>query len=375
MTWNCKMKRQCSVLCLSLLVIMAGIHANAQSSWGYTNVYYDPYYDWIGAYAVTSPDYSTQFYYDPKVSIILSGTDGFYDSYYCYNPSWCQSGNDAWVGLTAPPTPGANYTSIAYHYLDVYYSYYDVDPWCTFGCSDWYDAYGYSYAECSPSCRADPTCYCVDAIGHIGSWTWYPPIIAVLTYLGEEYLGESEDEEISPVPALIVRNGGSLVSAGSTVHITAGSATSPPQMPALSTQLVGGSLAGSTTWRIGIQYSGNGRSDSDSFPVGGSTTLPSMQTWATHSDFGGSHRGGTATIRYRYSNQPERSFSFQIRGTNPTEADVKGKVGNSPWFLSRLIRQESAFRQFNGQDPLFGSPNGWGMMQIDPPPGPQEIWN
>lgn len=346
-----------------------------QSAWGYTDVSYNPAYDWIDAHAVTYPDYSTQYYYDPRVSLVLSGTDGFYDSIYCYYASYCSAGDMAWLGLVAAPTPGASYSSTAYHELEVYYYYWEQDPGCTYGCWDWYDAFGYSFDECSPSCKADPNCFCVDAWGTPPSWYWYPPLIPVLVYAGSQDLGQSNDTVENPVPALQVRYNGSPIPQGSTTFITAGSSSSPPQMPALTAQLTGTGLISSTSWRMSVEYNGHGRADSDSFPVSSTRTLPSVSIWDIRSDTGEHNRGGTATIRYRYSDHPERTFSFQIRGTNPTEANVKGKIGNSPWFLTRLVRQESAYRQFNGSDPLFGPPNGWGMMQIDPPPGPQEIWN
>ena len=362
-------------LLLPLVLLGAAVCGHAQSAQGYSDVYYDPDYDWVAAIAVTWPDYSTQYYYDPIVSLTLSGTDGFYDSFFCTIPSQCDNGDYAWAGLSATPTPGASYTVHAYHSVEIYYYYYEVDPGCTWGCNDFYDAFGYSFDECSPQCEADPTCYCVDVWGSPSSWYWYAPAIAVLVYMGQQDLGESTDELESPVPVLEVRDGGALISPGQTVNITAGTGSSAPQMAPLTARLVGPSLIGNTTWRIRVQYSGHGRSDSDYFPVGSSRVLSSASSWDVRSDFAGNVRGGSATITYRYSNHPERSFSFQVRGTNPTEADAKSRLGSSPWFLTRLVRQESGIRQFSGSDPLFGDPNGWGMMQLDPPPGPQEIWS
>jgi len=43
--------------------------------------------------------------------------------------------------------------------------------------------------------------------------------------------------------------------------------------------------------------------------------------------------------------------------------------------LTRIVRWESAFQQFSGSNPNFGAPHGYGMMMLDPPPGPQQIWN
>jgi hypothetical protein len=144
-------------------------------------------------------------------------------------------------------------------------------------------------------------------------------------------------------------------------------------MPALSAHLTSASLVGTTTWKTRIDYNGHGRGDSDWFASSSGTTLPAASTW--NINFGSLTRGGTATLYYRYNSQAEKYFTFTIGGTNPSENDAKGKLGSDPWFLTRIARQESGIHQFSGSSPLFGSPNGWGIMQVDPPPGPEQIWN
>lgn len=177
------------------------------------------------------------------------------------------------------------------------------------------------------------------------------------------------------MPVLEVRNDNVPISEGQTVTITAGNASSSPQMPALTARLVGPSVTGNTTWRMETVYTDHARSDADAFPSA-PRVLPSTSVWDIRSDTGGTIRGGTATVRYTYNNRPELTFSFQIRGTNASEADARARLGASPWFLTRIARQESGIRQFDsGGAPVFGSPNGWGLMQLDPPPGSSEIWS
>jgi hypothetical protein len=184
---------------LAAVLLGASICARGQSVWGYSFVYYDPEYDWTSGVGVTYPDYSTQYYYDPKVHLTLTGTDGFFDDFYCAYPTPCNLGDYAWAGLgVQPPTPGATYTVTAYHYVDVYYRYYDIDSGCMYSCSDWYDAFGYSFDLCSPECQADPMCYCVTRVGLPSDWYWYPPLITALVYIAEQYLGESSDEMTMP---------------------------------------------------------------------------------------------------------------------------------------------------------------------------------
>ena len=66
--------------------------------------------------------------------------------------------------------------------------------------------------------------------------------------------------------------------------------------------------------------------------------------------------GGKATINYRRrGSTEEHSFVFYIRGTNPTHADVEDEAcpnnNCDPWFLKKLIHQESSFRQFHDDNP------------------------
>lgn len=363
------------VVVAALALSGAAVCARAQSTWGWADIYYDPVYDWIGAIGITWPDYSTDYYYDPKVDLFLLGTNGFYDQYYCTFQTPCDEGDHAWAGLTAPAQPGVMYTVYANHKVDVYFYHYQIDPYCSYGCYDWYDAYGYSFDQCTPGCQSDPQCWCVDIISTSPGKIWYPPLFTVLLWMALADLGWNEESVTLPMPVLEVRKDGVLITDGHTVHLTEGSAFSPPQMPALTARLLGPPLGGTTTWKITTQYTGHGRNDSDTYPSAGGAVLPSSSTWDIRAAFGSYVRGGTATITYRYNTSPESAFTFQIRGTNPSEANAKTRLGSSPWFLTRIARQESGIRQFNGNDPLFGAPNGWGMMQLDPPPGPQEIWS
>ncbi len=341
----------------AFLLLGAGACAWGQYSEGHAGVYYDEVYDVVIGFGVTWPDYSTDYYYDPRVDVGLYSDNGFDEIEFGFG------GVDGYasVGVVAPAEPGVTYTVKSYHSVDVYYSYYDIDPWCSYSCYDWYDAYGYSLA--------------LTTIGEVPDLIWYPSFTLALVYLANQYMGMNEQDLIEPIPLLHVKNGVEEISGGAYAFITAGSSSSPPQMPPLTAYLTGASLTGNTTWKINVSYYDNGRSDDDTYPNSSGSTLSSTSTWNTQSDFGSNHRGGTATIQYKYNSYPWRSFVLHIGGTNPSEANAKSYLGSSPWFLKRIARQESGIQQFSSSDPKFGSPNGWGMMQLDPPPGPQEIWS
>jgi len=130
-------------------------------------------------------------------------------------------------------------------------------------------------------------------------------------------------------------------------------------------------------FRLRIEYRRDIRNDDDYFPEKEWKKIKPGENWKV--DFGGKIRGGKATLLYKIGNK-ENTFVFYIRGTNPTEQEVKEFIteqGYDIWFLTRLIRQESNFRQFNpgtnyGPDwkdyvgcPNYGPPHGWGLMQLD----------
>ena len=363
---------------IALTLMLAAASAQGQSAWAYADVYYDAATDRVIADTTTLVDYSTEYYYSPKVQVNLSGSDGSFTYWYCpyAGAGACTNGGYAFGYVSANATPGVTYTVQGYHTVEIYYYYHDVDPGCMWGCSEWYDALGYSTGPCTVLCLLDPNCFCVEGVGAPYNRSYLPPWLVHLVLVASQVLGDTSKQLDSPVPTLQVLNSGTPIAQGQTVYLTRGNSSSPPQMPALSASLIGAALTGTTTWRIRTNYTGHGRTDLDYFPGEAGRVQSSASAWDIRSDFGSALRGGSATLYYRYNTQPERSFGFQIRGSNPTEVTVKSKLGSSPWFLTRLVRQESSYLQFiSGGEPYFGPPNGWGLMQTDPPDGPQQIWS
>lgn len=132
-------------------------------------------------------------------------------------------------------------------------------------------------------------------------------------------------------------------------------------------------------WYLTIDYSGHGRSDSHRVPPQGTIDVVGNVNWKPN--WGGVLAGGDVKVyveaRAGSVRASDQKGGYQIKGINPSEALVKTYLGSSPWFISRLVRQESRFRQFQPSpgEPLFGPPNGWGLMQTDPPPSESAIWN
>jgi len=150
--------------------------------------------------------------------------------------------------------------------------------------------------------------------------------------------------------------------------------SSTPQMPKIE---IKNTSELDIQFRLRIEYKRDIRNDVDYFPGKEWETVKPGKIWNV--DFEHKIRGGKATLLYKVGDK-EYSFVFYIRGTNPTEEEVKSFImqqGYNIWFLTRLIRQESGFHQFNpgnkygpGWDdyvgcPNHGDPHGWGLMQLD----------
>ena len=85
--------------------------------------------------------------------------------------------------------------------------------------------------------------------------------------------------------------------------------------------------------------------------------------------------GGSATISYAYG-AAKGSVSFTVLGQNPTASTVKALL-TSPWFVQQLANSESpGYLQFNSSGyPVFGGPNGYGIMMIDFNNTASDLWN
>jgi len=185
-----------------------------------------------------------------------------------------------------------------------------------------------------------------------------------------------------------LRNNGALINEGTYVLITG-----DPTMPTLSVK-ARSNMANSNTevsFRLKIEYRRDNRQDENFFPANGAKRIKANKNWDI--DFGGNIRGGKATLYCDYGTKKD-TVIFHIRGTNPTEQAVRDHIasqGYGIWFFTRLIRQESNFRQFNSGRrhternngrgcPNWGMPHGWGLMQLDlldggQRPTAQELWN
>ena len=115
-------------------------------------------------------------------------------------------------------------------------------------------------------------------------------------------------------------------------------------------------------------------------------------TWHISGTFGSDFRGGRVTVDSAYKGLTFTNV-VHIRGANPSVATVEVELGNSPWYIKGIAKQESGLQngryycQFNeigtlGPEwsdirycPNYGNPNGWGIMRRDPPVNEETLWN
>jgi hypothetical protein len=159
-----------------------------------------------------------------------------------------------------------------------------------------------------------------------------------------------------------------------------------PYMPQLNATIAGGPT-GTATYQIKIQYTGPDKSSFTAYYPSTPRSLAASATWYIIQEFPYQVvLGGNATIYWTYNNVPQPPFPFSIVGTNPTVAQAQAYLTSNPdtytWFIQQLVRSEHAtqsYTQFNGSGaPDFGSPGGYGMMQVDTGAGnaiASDMWN
>lgn len=142
-------------------------------------------------------------------------------------------------------------------------------------------------------------------------------------------------------------------------------------------------------WSLEITYTGHGRSDDDFFPAAGlppERVLSSDVPWELSTEWGARFRGGNAMLHYKSEGIVEGYLPFLILGENPSEADAETAIPDIPWYTEAIARHESGYQggrsylQFNigtvaTHEPNWGRRNGWGMMQLDPPPSVVVLWD
>lgn len=136
-------------------------------------------------------------------------------------------------------------------------------------------------------------------------------------------------------------------------------------------------------WYLDMTFTQHGRNDRHRVPDAGTTDITGNGDWTP--EWGDLFAGGevkvyvTAVVDSVEAKGDKKGY--EIRGTNPANGDVNATLGGFPATNIACWESMHTLDQFTAAEwPLFGAPNGWGIMQLDNPPAQcplteRVIWN
>jgi hypothetical protein len=326
---------------------------------GRVELFYDSGTNTVTAEYWTDLDYSSSYWYEVWVEGYLHEPDG--RGFLTYTGAGFLA-NTPTVNVSAQATavPGKHYWGHGNHRLIAYYqyyeTYYDCDPYCEY----YYDQQGYSVIAVGET--YPPPYY--------GTVTWWAPAYTVLRTEREIDVGSSNGYTAVPLPTLVLSSNNQVLSSGGTAYID-----TTPAMPQLQAYLNPAISSINVTWQATTSYSAGQYSESLQTS---SQVLPGNSVFDITGALGGAQNffGGTVTLYWTIGSGSQQQGTIYVRGLNPSSSTVKAELGTDPWFIQHIAKLESQYQQFQSDGtPLFGSPNGFGIMQLDPPPTRAAVWN
>jgi hypothetical protein len=155
-----------------------------------------------------------------------------------------------------------------------------------------------------------------------------------------------------------------------------------PEMPIMRSNLIPDLLPGAADWTCTFAYARFTQDPAPDVYHPNGNPVSATATWIINATMGTQFRGGNVELRVVYQGDT-KTLPYRVLGENPARADAEAflTAQNPPPYASAIITHESNWRQFNqgtnnfNQEPNFGAPNGWGIGQLDPPPGKQHLWH
>jgi len=132
-------------------------------------------------------------------------------------------------------------------------------------------------------------------------------------------------------------------------------------------------------WDLIVEWTGpNGRHTKGVYTGQGSGLNSTQAIFPI--DWEGLMRGGDQVALHfvavggRHRKEATIQNPFKIVGLNPFKENIRAMLTLEEQVLAYL---ESKFRQFkqDGDFPLWGYPDGWGIMQVDPPSNDDQLWD
>jgi hypothetical protein len=144
-----------TVIQVSFMFLWAGGLAHAQQVTGLSLLDVDEPGGEVNSYAETDVGYEDSFYYVVRLDSSMVGIR--FDSQEHLTARSCHVSDpyDPFVicGFTMEWRPGYIYRVSSTHKVDVYFRYYEIDPYCGMDCNSWYDLEGYWITD--PPCGRD----------------------------------------------------------------------------------------------------------------------------------------------------------------------------------------------------------------------------
>ena len=136
-------------------------------------------------------------------------------------------------------------------------------------------------------------------------------------------------------------------------------------------------------WYLTLAFTENGKDFSHRIPASGTVDIKGANTWSPA--WGNLLAGGnnmTVNVSATYAGHTTVASpvsGYQIHGENPTQAQMFGVATTVE--ARAICWKESSHRQFTGFAhtgsglPVYGAPDGWGLMQKDPLLSEAQLWN
>jgi PA14 domain len=156
-----------------------------------------------------------------------------------------------------------------------------------------------------------------------------------------------------------------------------------PAMPVMIANLIPAGLPDTADWTETFVYKRflTDPSPDVYHPMG--NPIAASANWDINQTMGAAFRGGDVELVVVYQGDTKR-LPFKVLGHNATRAVAEAFLlaQTPPPYASAIITHETSWKQFNegtrtfNEEPNYdGEKNGWGIGQLDPPPGKQYLWN
>ncbi|MBS1826561.1 MAG: hypothetical protein JST93_14695 [Acidobacteria bacterium] len=351
----------------------------------------------MDGYTWAIADYGTAYWYGLCANLAIIKMDGTLP--YGWSTPWpagapvcVQNTSSLSLSGDADGEPGIYFVAIGSAMVEAVFLYRDIVFDCYIYCDGyWDDEYAYSMLDISQPPVYGPSRPSSATVAP------FPMQSTKAVAQKQRDLKGSTQGSSTPMPNLLLTYNDNPISQGSTAWIwNDQGAQGAPRMPPVIARLSPNNFNQQVRWWVSFAYTGGDNvARVLKTPVSMDPNVPNYKYTAANGTNNlltdtGTVAGGLATIYWKVGNGPEQQAPLNVHGTNPDRTYVKNLLGGSPWFLQQLAAHESGgpcaeggMRQFYSPPcstrpegrPTWGTPHGFGVMQVDPPPTYVTLWD